>query len=890
MNHNMSSLKVICGCLLMLLFSTVSAKKPQYPYQNPKLSIEQRIADLLSRMTLEEKASQMDMYEALEFTEGGNLHIKNADKTLKTALAPGSIHDFYPRSAKEANEVQRYVIENTRLGIPLLFIEEALHGYQGVKATAFPIPLGLASTWNTQLLNQIGHVVGKETRSVGVHFVLGPVLGLGREPRWGRIQETYGEDPYLAAKMGVAAITGMQGDDLTADDAIVSEPKHYGVHSIPEGGKNTAPVYIGRRQARSTFLVPFRKAFEEAGALGTMAAYHEWDGVPAAADPFLLKQLLRDEWGFKGFVLSDLGAVRRLHDTHHTAATKEEAVWQAVENGLDMQFYDYPHSLYQGAIVNGVRDGKLSLEAVDRAVAGILYVKFRLGLFENPYTDESLMAKRYHNEAHQALALQSAEESITLLQNEKNVLPINNKKAKFAVIGRMANNVMLGGYSPKQVEGVSLLQAMNDAGCNVDFVDVNLPSNGYAPFDTQLCRVDGQQGVKVEYFNNLDCEGKPAVTRIEKEFNHYWHNLSPVGGVRKDNFSVRMTTTLHPIITGTYNLDMFADDMCALYIDGKLIIDNWDKSKKNKHGRTSVQFQKGKTYQIELRFADYEQYAGVFLNWNIKPEGGALDLYTDAVQAAKKADYAVIMLGETEEETGEGKDKMSLELSNYAHDLIKSVHATGTPVILLLQNGRPMILTDILKNTDAILETWYAGEKSGEAIYKILTGQVNPSGRLPVTFPRCDGQVPIYYYQQKSATHPYVDGSNKPLFPFGYGLSYSQFTYSDLKLSSESISTKESLEVTLTITNDSDVAGTAVPQLYITDEVSSIATPKSLLKGFQRVELAPHASKTVTFCINPEDLQLWNAAMKEVVEPGTFTVQVGESAADIKLIGHFECK
>ncbi|MCU4177038.1 glycoside hydrolase family 3 N-terminal domain-containing protein [Carboxylicivirga sp. N1Y90] len=875
--------------MLLLVSCSDNSKSPAY--KNADLDIDTRVADLVSRMTLEEKVMQLDMYSAGDLCYNGRLADELASKTLN-AMSIGCVHDYYPEEAEYANELQKYIIDNTRLGIPALFIEEALHGYQGSKSTAFPVPIGMGSMWDADLMERIGKAVGKETRSVGVHMVLAPVLGIGREPRWGRVQETYGEDPFLAARSGVGYIKGLQGDDLKNDDAVVAEPKHFGIHSMPAGGKNTAPVYVGEREARSNFLYVFEKAFMEAGALGAMAAYHEWDGIPAAADPWLLNDVLRGEWGFKGLVLSDLGAIAKQTNSHGTAATPKEAISNSISAGLDMQFYDYKHDVFQNAIIEAVNDKSLSIKDVDRAVASVLYVKFRLGLFENPYTDEKLKEERYHNQEHQELALESAHKSIVLLQNNNRILPLKADVKKIAVIGEMAGKVHLGGYSPKNVEGVSIVEAFKETDFEVNFVDLNVPAFNMEQINEKFMMTeDGKPGLLAEYFNNTECSGQPVFSQVETSLVKYWHNLSPEGGVTSDNFSVRYSGYLMPELTGSYKFGLIADDVARLSINGEVVIDNWDRSTINQWAHKEMRFEKGKKYPIKLEYAEYEDYAGVQLKWEVEPdESNKGNMYDKAILAAKKADVAILVLGETEDDCGEGKDKMSLELNDNGKRLLSEVSEAGTPVILVLQNGRPLVLTEEVKKVDAIVETWYAGEKSGQATVDILTGKVNPSAKLPITFPRHNGQLPIFYNHKKSATGSFVDGTNKPLFAFGYGLNYSQFEYSDLQIGKQEIGTSDKQIVKVKVKNTSDREGTEVAQLYITDTYSSVATPHMQLRGFQRVELKPGEEKEVSFTLLPDDLALWNRDMKRVVEPGEFKVKVGAASDDIMLESTFKVK
>src|SRR5258706_5285991 len=404
---------VLFSMLLCYAF-TDGNKTFKYPYQNAALPVEKRVADLISRMTLDEKIKQLDMYWGKEVT---NMHGHEAteyveEKIIQTigTTGIGSIHDFYPVSSGLANKVQRYAREKTRLGIPVLFIEEGLHGYEGLGSTSFPIPLQLAAAWDTSLVHKIGHIIATESRAHGIDMILGPVLCLPHDPRWGRVEETYGEDPYLVALNGIAIIKGMQGKDLRRADAVISEPKHFAVHGIPEAGSNTSPVNIGEREARSTFLYVFEKAVREGGALGMMAAYSEIDGIPCVDNKWLLTDVLRKEWGFKGFVLTDLGAIRMSLENHHVATSIEDALAQTIKAGLDMQFYDFPHKEFLEALRSAVKNKTLLITELNRAVSNVLRVKFTLGLFDNPYIDSSLLQKVFHSQGHQDLALIAAQE------------------------------------------------------------------------------------------------------------------------------------------------------------------------------------------------------------------------------------------------------------------------------------------------------------------------------------------------------------------------------------------------------------------------------------------------------------------------------------------------
>lgn len=726
-------------------------------YKNPHAPVASRVADLLQRMTVEEKIRQLDMYWGYQVAGmDGHEAAQYNDTLVKAAIGHhgiGSIHDFYPLSTALANRIQRYAIEHTRLGIPVLFIEEGLHGYAGKGSTEFPIPLALSTAWDTALVRQVGRVIGTETRAHGVDMILGPVLDMARDPRWGRTEETYGEDAYLNARNGVAMVEGLQGLSLNSPDAVIAEPKHFAVHSVPEGGSNTAPVNMGEREARSSFLYVFEKAVREGGAMGIMAAYHELDGIPCVDNRWLLTEVLRKEWGFKGFVLSDLGAIKMTLTEHHVAADTADALGQSIAAGLDMQFYDFAHETLVEAVKTALARKTLSLQDLDRAAGDILRVKFYLGLFDHPYTDTTLVGLHVHTDAARALALRASREALVLLKNDGHVLPLDAAHQSIAVIGPLATSTYTGGYSSPSAQGLSILDGLKQSGARVTY------AAGYTPSS-----------------------------------NH------------------RSDTTGYP-------------------------------------------------EEASLR--------------------------SEAVALAAQSDVTVLVLGEEPWEVGEGKDRASLNLSPRAEALAQALYATGKPIALVLVNGRPLTIDWIAAHYPAILETWYGGEVEGQGIADVLLGKVNPSGKLPITFPRSVGQLPFYEARKPTSRHHYVDEADTALFPFGHGLSYTTFAYSDLRIAPARITPGGSADVSVTITNTGDREGAEVAELYLRDVVSSVTTPLKALRGFARVDLAPGAAQTVHFTLGPDQLSLWNRQMKRVVEPGEFKVMVGSSSRDIRVEGSF---
>lgn len=738
-----------CACTILGLYAFKNAvKAPVYPYKNAALPVEKRVADLLSRMTTEEKIRQLDMFWGKEIADVP-VHEATVFSAARTAkmigtLGAGSVHDFYPVSADLANSVQRYAIEKTRLGIPVLFIEEGLHGYSGKGSTSFPIPLQMAGAWDTSLVHQIGRVVAAESRAHGTDMILGPVLCLPHDPRWGRVEETYGEDPFLSAANGVAMIKGLQGTTLNSNSSVIAEPKHFAVHGIPEAGSNTAPVNIGEREARSTYLYVFEKAIREGGAMSMMAAYSEIDGVPCVDSKWLLTDVLRNEWGFKGFVLSDLGAIKMSLVNHHIATDTSDALAQTFNAGLNMQFYDFGHESFMEAVKKAVHDHKLTMAQLNKTVADVLKVKFLLGLFDHPYTDNTLISKVVHTTQSQALSLRAAQEGICLLKNDQSVLPLKPAVKSVAVIGPLAESTYLGGYANLEDKAVSILDGL----------------------------------------------------------------------------------------------------------------------KQRAGDQLKITYQKGYTLT-----------------------GGQADLQQQAVEAAKASDAVILVLGEDIEIVGEGKDRANLDIDEKQLSLARALQATGKPVTVVLSNGRPLTINWVAENIPAVVETWFGGEKSGLAIADVLLGKVNPSGKLPITFPRSVGQIPYYYNHKPTSYHKYVDEKSSPLFAFGHGLSYTTFNYTELKVSPARIPANGNTAISIRITNTGNVTGTEVPQLYIRDVVSSVTTPEMSLKGFNRITLKPGESKLVTFNLDARELALWNRQMKRVVEPGEFNIMIGSSSADIRKSG-----
>lgn len=879
--------KLFARLLIVIMFSGIFVGCNRAPaYKDSSLPIEKRIDDLIGRMTLEEKAAQMDMLAANDILENSTTFSEEKLKYYIDSMCVGSIHDLYPYSAELANQLQKRAIEGSRLGIPLLFIEEALHGYQGAGATTFPVPLGNASTWDTTLMYNIGRTIAKETRAHGVHFVLGPNLDLAREIRWGRVEETFGEDTYLSSRMAVNIVKGLQGNKLSDNDAVAAEPKHFAMHGIPESGSNEGPVLIGERDARSYYLPVFEKAVREGKAKGIMAAYHEMDGIPSVANKWLLTTVLRDEWGFDGFVISDLGAIARQIKNHHTAVDDKDAVVKAVSAGLDMQFYDFKYEDFQRNVIEAVREGQLDEKYVDRAVKGILRVKFELGLFDNPYTDTTLISKVFHTEENKQLALDAARQSLILLKNDNNALPLKKDLKKITLVGSLANSTYTGGYSPAGAEAVSVYEALqNKYGKEIiiDYVNSEISDRFSNISPSYLSSADGQKDktLNAAYYNNSDLEGEPAYTTYDANLTPYWHNLSPAPGINPDNFSVCWSGYLTAPVTGLYEFYFRPDDYGKVFINNELFIDSWKTQNRQSETKKQIRLQAGQKVSFHIEFAEIDGNAGMNVKWRLVDVKGS-SLYTDIARSVSTSDHVIVVMGETREEVGESRDRQNLYPHDTDMEIIKTVAKSGRPFSTIMITGRPLILTEICEYSPAVLQAWFPGEAAGNAIVDVLFGDYNPSGRLTMSFPKSQGQLPVFYSKKKSSHRRYTDGNGVPLFPFGHGLSYSAFEYGKLTILPENLKVTDNITITFDVKNTSGIDGSEVAQLYINDKVSSVGTPEKELKGFAKINLKAGETQQVKLVLTPEHLSLLNIDMKRVTEPGEFEIMVGRSSSDIR--------
>jgi beta-glucosidase len=755
-------------------------------YKQAGAPLDTRVEDLLGRMTIEEKIAQMECVwqqkagiqnadtsfsaekAGAAYPHGMGMFARPSDRQLgkDAAGAAGDAGNTAHRGPRETaeyvNAVQKWALERTRLGIPVLMHEEALHGYVAREATSFPQAIGLASSFDPELATRVFSVAAREMRARGANLALAPVVDVAREPRWGRIEETYGEDPHLCGVMGKAAVIGFSGETLPlAPDKVYATLKHMTGHGQPESGTNIGPANVGERTLREEFFPPFEKIIRETQIAAVMPSYNEIDGLPSHANRWLLTDVLRKEWGFKGVTVSDYMAVNELVTRHHLAATPKEAALRAVKAGVDIET---PDPLGYLALAELVREGKISVKEIDAAVRRILKLKFQAGLFENPYADAAQADARTATADAIALAREAAQRSAVLLKNDKNLLPLQpNRVGKMLLVGTHAKDTPIGGYSDVPRHVVSVYEGL-------------------------------QKEAQAQGFSLAYSEG------------------------------VRLT-------------------------EGRV----WGKD--------------------EIVFT--------------RPEVNAR-LIAEAVEAAKSADTIVMVLGDNEQTAREAwadnhlGDRTTLDLIGQQNDLARAIFALNKSTVVLLLNGRPLSVNLLAERADALLECWYMGQETGHAVADLLFGRANPGGKLPVSVARDTGQLPIFYNRKPSSRRGYIDGITTPLYPFGYGLSYTSFDISEPKLEQARVKVNGSTRVRVDVRNVGNHRGDEVVQLYIRDDVSSVTRPLLELKGFRRVTLEPGEQRTVTFDIKPSDLWFYNADMKRVVEPGSFTIFAGPNSVDLK--------
>ncbi len=761
--------KSITRILVFTILMNVLSSYSQKIYKDSKQPIANRITDLVCQMTVEEKVAQLMMSKNIMWDETGNVKTEVARKELDKGIGLLWFDQYLEaeRMVEIYNASQKFLVEESRLGIPAFVFGEGLHGVLAPKTTMFPQAIAMASTWDTELIEEVYTAIALEMRTRGANIAFTPVIGLGRDPRWGRTDETFGEDPYLVGHMGVAAINGLQGRNATIIDKnhVAATAKHFVAHSVPQDGTNRSPAHVTKHALYEHFFLPFEMAVKKAGAKSIMATYHEIDGTPIVGSKHLLTEVLRNDWGFDGMITSDADAIDHMHVLHHITKDKAASAKKAIEAGVDFDLAIFKKEYCFQKLPAMVKAGEVSEKALDRAVSKVLKVKFELGLFEDPYIDVKRVNQVTRSQKHIDLALKTAEKAMILLKNDNNLLPLDiSKIKKLAVIGPNAAELQFGSYSMDEKYGVSILDGLK----------------AYAK--------------------------------------------------------------------GKFEVD---------YVEGCRITNEVGMWKPERNGTLS------------------------------DPEKDKVAIQ-EAVKVVEASDAAIVVVGGNEftaRETWSDNhmgDRDDLNLLGSQNEMVQEILKTGKPVVVLLINGRPLTINEIDEKAPAIIECWYLGEETGTAVAKTLFGEVNPGGKLPITFPRSVGQLPYYYNHQPTAhLYAYVFGKKGPLYPFGYGLSYTTFAYSDLKVTPEKATADQTIKVSVDVKNTGKVIGDEVVQLYIRDAISSVIRPVKELKGFKRVTLKADETKTVIFEIGREELQFYNEEMKRVVEPGKFIIMVGGNSVDL---------
>lgn len=776
-------------CSLMYVASNTHGKNSEL-YLDSSQPIEKRVVDLLARMTLEEKVAQLQTiwhqgreldkgFDAKKNTANGEFDASQAKRIMPLGIGqiarPSEFKDPL-QTVKYTNAIQRWLINETRLGIPTIFHEEALHGHAAPQSTSFPQAIALASTWDDELIKEVYLASAKEVRARGGNQALTPILDVARDPRWGRIEETMGEDPYLIAQLGVAAVKGFQGDgDTIPQDRVIATLKHLTGHGQPSGGMNIAPAHIGERELREVFLYPFEAAVTLANVRSIMASYNEIDGIPSHANKMLLTDILRKEWGFNGLLVSDYNAIAELLTRHQLGGSKEDVAMMALNAGVDVEMPDpdvYP------LLTSLVKQNRLDVKLIDISVTRILREKFNLGLFESPYTSEAGVNQFIGNDKHRALALKTAEKAMVLLKND-GTLPLNiNDFKKIAVIGPHSDETLLGGYSDVPRQTVPILNGIRE-------------------------KLKGKAEVRF---------AKGA--RITQD--------------------IQDPTTL-AIKASTYSKQ------------------RWEQNDASLAGQDDSQ-----------------------------------RLIDEAVKLTLDSDVAILVVGSNEATSREAwsedhlGDRTSLNLLGSQEALIEAILATGKPTVLVMTNGRPLTLGKLYDKAPAIIEAWYLGQETGTAVANVLFGDVNPSGKLPLTFVRDVGQIPLYYNYRPSAKRGYLHGDTSAQFPFGHGLSYTSFKYSNLTIDDSKAQANGVIKARLSITNTGQYDGEEVVQFYVRDKFASVTRPVKQLKGFKRVALKTGESAKLEFSLPVNMLAFYDAQMQFIVEPGDIELMVGSSSKDIR--------
>ncbi|WP_343606993.1 glycoside hydrolase family 3 N-terminal domain-containing protein [Fluviicola sp.] len=876
--------------MLFLLFAAMPlAPVFGQPYKDSTLAIDLRVNDLLNRMTPEEKFWQVFMVPADLDSSNAHLFQHGIFGIQLSASAQGdaggqllsyNTSDNAALLARKINQAQRFFVEQTRLGIPIIPFDEALHGLVRSDATSFPQSIAMAATWDTALVKQATGHIASECRVRGIRQILSPVVNLATDVRWGRTEETYGEDPFLTSQMGLAFVRSFE------TRGIITTPKHF-VANVGDGGRDSYPIHLSERALEETHFVPFKQTIAFGKARSIMTAYNSLNGTACSSNPWLLTDKLKNEWKFSGFVISDANAVGGELVLHKTAKDYAESGAHAINAGMDVIFQtDVNHSvLFYPAFANGL----INNDRLNDAVSRVLRAKFELGLFEHPYISEQIDEKGLHTEGKK-LARKVAEEAIVLLKNEQNTLPLAAGTKNIAVFGTDAVEARLGGYSGPGYHKINILEGIKElAGKNTTVwysEGSNRTTDELELIPLKYLEANGIPGLNGVYFDNPELNGNPVFERRDEQLNFHWTLYSPHEKLQADHYSVRWTGELTAPKSGEFRIGLEGNDGFRLYLNDQLLIDRWEKQSYHTDLAT-YSFKKGQKYTLRVEFRETQGDGKIRLVWNAESADWKKKI-DESIKLAKKADVAIVVAGITE---GEFLDRASLQLPGHQEELIKRLNETGKPVVVLIVGGSAVTMNHWIGETEAVAMLWYPGEEGGRAVADILFGKANPGGKLPITFPVSEAQLPLVYNHQPTGRgNDYNNLSGQPLFPFGYGLSYTQFAYSNLRLDRAVIGSSEKTFVRFTLKNSGKFDGDEVVQLYIKDVLSSVVRPVQELKGFQRIHLKAGEEKEIVFEISPEMLEQLNNALQPVVEPGIFRILIGSSSRDLHLKADLEVR
>lgn len=831
-------------------------------YKDSSAPIEARVDDLLKRMTLNEKLAQLNFYnDTTDMTDGAGFF-----GFMDNALPPR-------QAAEQYNAFQRFLVEKSRLGIPAFRSGESLYTYMGNGATSFPQSIAMAAIWDTSAMRFMADALSEEVKSRGVREVYAPVVNIARDPRWGRTGETYGEDPFLTSAYGVAYCK------VYESKGILTMTKHFAAN-MGLDGKFSSPVHFSERLMREIYFPAFKACFQQGGSGAVMMAYNTFDGTPCTMSKWMMTDIIKQEWGFDGIVASDGGALDIVEEAYGIDTSRSNLVALAINAGCDHALSG--RAYYFDAMKKAIAEGRVNEKRIDEAVRRVLRKKFEKGLFEHPYADPDYAEKINNSHEHRQLSLELSKKSMVLLKNDYNTLPFDKSVKRVLVTGPLADKVIINHYGGWGRKEVTVLEGLQNLIPSAEIIHSAGAGMGYtflpAIEPRYFAHSGGLPGLKAEYFATADCSGEPLLVRTDNQIQFEWKDGAPAPGLDAECFSIRWSGTLRVPESGKVLFNCHADDKMSVYIDDKIVVDMTSGTSNAFFVQNGeMVMEKGREYNIRVEYSENGGGAFATLGWDID----RFRLIGAAVAEARKADAIVVVAGMRDDENG---DRACLDLDDAQEKLILSLAALGKPMVVVIQTGTVITMHQWADKVPAILQAWYPGCEGGNAIAQTLFGDNNPGGKLPITFPKMTGQVPLNYNHLPWKPKDYfLDAGNQPQFAFGHGLSYTTFEYANLNLSKSAIRPGEMVTVTADITNTGTRVGDEVAQLYIHDELASVSRPVMELRGFRRIHLQPGETKQVEFILLPQHLEMLDIDMNYTIEPGDFAIMVGSASDQIHL-------